>query len=107
MTQSFHNMPKILNMLFLIILLYILFYLVTRNNPLEYFYPQIFGTDPLTVPHPQYPACTPANNCFPGAYARTQIYHNVCQPQTGLLRQPIPLLGNCQKSLSPYFNPGV
>lgn len=99
------NMSNLVNYLFLILLIYILFYFVTRSNPFEYFYPHIFGTDPYTKPISKYPECTPNNNCFPGTYARTQIYQNVCQPNTGLLRQPIPLFNNCQKSLSPYFNP--
>lgn len=107
MSSHTPDMSNLINYLFLILLLYILFYLRTRTNPLEYFYPQIFGTDPFTKPLSRYPECTPANNCFPGTYARTQIYHNVCQPSAGLLRQPIPLFGNCQRSLSPYYNPHV
>lgn len=107
MNQNAPNLLPLINYLFLFLLLYILFYLVTRSNPLEYFYPRIFGTDPFTVPQSTYPECTPGNNCFPGTYARTQIYQNMCQPATGLLRQPIALVDNCKKSLSPYFNPNI
>ena len=107
MNQKAPNLLPLINYLFLFLLLYILFYLVTRSNPLEYFYPRIFGTDPFTVPLSTYPECTPGNNCFPGTYARTQIYQNMCQPATGLLRQPIGLVDNCMKSLSPYFNPNI
>ena len=92
-------MKLLLHITFLVILTYILFYLIVKNNPLEQFYPSIFRTDSSTLPN----NCTPENNCFPGTYARTQIYQNVCQPQSGLYRQKIPLNDNCQRTFLDYM----
>lgn len=92
---------QFLNYFFIIILGIILLYLIKVNKPLEHFIPGIFGVDPLTLPHRE---CKPENNCFPGAYARTQIYQNVCQPEYGLLRQKIPSNDNCQRTLLDYMN---
>tara|TARA_B100000123_G_scaffold98473_1_gene71914 strand:- start:157 stop:519 length:363 start_codon:yes stop_codon:yes gene_type:complete len=97
-------MKRFINITFLIILLYILFYLVSNKNPLELFLPSIFGTDTLTLQPKIYPLCTPNNNCFPGSYARTQIYQNVCQPEYGLLKQKIPLSDNCQRTFNDYMS---
>ena len=36
-------MPQVLNYLFLLLLLYILFYFLVRKNPLEYFSTGVFG----------------------------------------------------------------
>ena len=43
--------------------------------------------------------CTPENNCFKGAYLRSQVYQNVCEPGYGLLKQKIPLRCKCAKKL--------
>jgi hypothetical protein len=96
-------MKLLVNYSFLLILLYILFYFIIRKNPLEYFYPSLFGFDPHIIPQPRYSNCTPENNCFPGAYARTQIYQNVCQPAYGLNRQKIPIYDNCQRTLGDFM----
>ena len=116
------EMPKLLNYLFLLLLLYILFYFLVRKNPLEYFTSGVFGFDPglyttpsqlnIQTPPPligdgTFLPCTPENNCFPGTTARTQIYQNLCQPQYGLLRQPIFIQDDCQRTLSPYYNPHI
>ena len=93
-------MKVILNIIALVVLTSILFYLIYHNSFYENFSSGIFGWDPLTLPH----RCTPENNCFPGHYARTQIYHNMCQPSSGLLRQKIGLQDNCQRSLDNYFS---
>ena len=93
-------MEKLINITFLIILSYILFYLTVKKNPLEFFMPGIFGTDVRTLN----PPCTPENNCFPGSYARTQIYQNVCQPKYGLLRQKIPLSDDCQRTFNDHMS---
>ena len=49
------------------------------------------------------PPCTPENNCFPGAYFRSQVYQNMCEPSNiengGLSREKISLIDNCVKSL--------
>jgi len=116
------DMPQVLNYLFLLLLLYILFYFLVRKNPLEYFSTGVFGFDPglfrtpsqlkIQTPPPlvgdgSFLPCTPSNNCFPGTTARTQIYQNLCQPQYGLLKQPIFLQDDCQRTLSPYYNPHI
>ena len=117
-----NEIPILLNYLFLLILLYILFYFLVRKNPLEYFKSGVFGFDPglfstpsqLQIENPEpiigngfFLPCTAANNCFPGTQARTQIYQNMCQPYYDPLRQPIPLQDNCQRTLSPYYNPHI
>ena len=94
------NEINILNKIFIILLLLILFYFLKVDRPLESFFPSIFRMDPHTLPI----RCTPENNCFPGTYARTQIYQNVCQPEHGLLRQKIPLQDSCQRHLLDYMN---
>ncbi len=66
--------------------------------------PGLFGTDIHTKQPSYYPKCTPENNCFPGSYARTQIFQNVCQPTHGLLRQKIPLADTCQKTFSDFMS---
>ena len=91
------NHQTLLNITFLLVLTYILFYFLIVKKPLalERFRANVFGNiDPLILPG----SCTPENNCFPGSYARTQIYQNVCQPNYGLLRQKIPLEDNCQRN---------
>ena len=91
----------LINIIFLFILFSILIYLIAVKKPMETFMPGIFGTDPRTLPFTE---CRPENNCFPGTYARTQIYQNVCQPDFGLLRQKIPTNDNCQRTLLDYMN---
>ena len=95
-----------LNILFLIILVSILLILISNKNPFENFYPGIFGTDIYTLPHGYLVnnPCLPENNCFPGSYARTQIYQNVCEPNYGLLRQKIPLDDTCQRILGDHMS---
>lgn len=47
--------------------------------------------------------CTPENNCFPGAYFRTQAYQNVCDPDYGALtRDKIQLQSDCLRTLGNY-----
>lgn len=116
------SLPLMLNYMFLLILVYILFYFLVRKNPLESFVPSLFGFDPylhtspsqLSFPPPQhifgngiYPPCTPENNCFIGTQARTSIYQNLCQPVYGPNRQPIYLQDTCQRTLGPFYNPGI
>lgn len=88
----------ILNVIFLLVLLLILIYYLKTEKVLEGFR-TVFGTDSLV----NLGNCRPENNCFLGSYARTQIYQNVCQPKTGLLRQKIPLSDDCQRSFSDYL----
>ena len=99
------NQRLIINIIFLTVLLIILLTLISKKNPLENFTPGIFGTDIYTLPrlYLNQTKCTPENNCFPGSYARTQIYQNVCEPNHGLLRQKIPLDDTCQRTLSDYM----
>ena len=74
-------------------LLIILLILILRRQ--ENFIPNLFGVGFVIPP------CRPENGCFPGSYATTQKYHNMCQPAIGLNRQKIPLQNNCQQNLGP------
>lgn len=101
-----NNQRIIINIIFLTVLITILLTLLSSKNPLENFMPGIFGTDIHTLPRNyfQQKPCTPENNCFPGNYARTQIYQNVCEPNHGLLRQKIPLDDTCQRTLGDHMS---
>jgi hypothetical protein len=47
--------------------------------------------------------CTPENNCFPGAYLRSQAYTNVCEPDYGLLtRDKVQLKTDCYRTLGNF-----
>jgi hypothetical protein len=47
--------------------------------------------------------CTPKNNCFKGAYLRSQAYQNVCSPKYGRLnREKIQLQDDCLRTLGGY-----
>ena len=72
-------------------LLIILLILIVRRQ--ENFIPSLFGIGFVIPP------CRPENGCFPGSYATTQKYHNMCQPCLGLNRQKIQLQNNCQQNL--------
>lgn len=74
-------------------LLIILLILILRRQ--ENFIPNLFGIGFVIPP------CRPEDGCFPGSYATTQKYHNMCQPGIGLNRQKIPLQNNCQQNLGP------
>lgn len=44
--------------------------------------------------------CEHKDNCFKGAYFRSQLYNNMCEPKNGeLLKIPVQLNDNCVKSL--------
>ena len=109
-----------INSLYIIVLIIILVYLLNNQRALElfmndikvkvenfknieHFYPSVFGAQ-LGIPLNPYD-CRPENDCFPGSQLRTQIYQNVCQPHTGLLRQPIPLADRCQRGLGKMTAP--
>lgn len=72
-------------------LIIILLILILRKQ--ENFIPNLFGIGYVIPP------CRPENGCFPGSYATTQKYHNMCQPALGLNKQKIPLQNNCQQNL--------
>ena len=74
-------------------LLIILLILILRRQ--ENFIPNLFGIGFVIPP------CRPEDGCFPGSYATTQKYHNMCQPAIGLNRQKIQLQNNCQQDLGP------
>ena len=78
---------------FLILCLVILCMIVKKPNRLETFLPGVFGFGP------RIPGCTPENDCYPGSYATTQKYHNMCQPSFGLNRQKIGLHDHCTHDL--------
>ena len=74
-----------------IILVLLLLILLIKNR--EGFTAKVFGILPVIKP------CRPEDDCYPGSYARTQKYHNMCQPLLGLNRQKIQLQNNCQQNL--------
>lgn len=106
--NNFLNSKNFINTIFLIVLVIIFYILISQKNPLEAFRvfeyfipPKVFGNiDPHILPLNE---CRPENNCFPGSYARTQIYQNVCEPQSGLLRQKKPLVDDCQRTFSGFM----
>ena len=50
--------------------------------------------------------CTPENDCFPGLYARTQEYGNVCPPEDSRLsREKRHLVQNCSRRLGQFGAP--
>ena len=57
-----------------------------------------------TVPNPN--ACTPENNCFPGAQLRTQVYQNLCDnPNSGINKLPVQLGDTCLRTHNPNMPP--
>jgi hypothetical protein len=106
--SNFLHSKKLINTIFLLVLIVILYVLISHTNPLEGFRlfehfvpPKVFGNiDPYIFPLNE---CRPENNCFPGSYARTEIYQNVCQPRHGLLRQKKPLVDDCQRTFSGFM----
>ena len=69
------------NYCFLVVILTLLFLILKKNINIETFLPGVFGFGPRIS------GCTPENDCYPGSYATTQKYHNMCQPSFGLNRQ--------------------
>ena len=50
--------------------------------------------------------CTPENDCYKGAYFRTQSYQNVCPPDYGQLdRTKVQLQDGCLRNLGKYPAP--
>ena len=50
-------------------------------------------------------SCNINDNCFKGSLYRTQLYENMCEPNYGnLLREKIPLNGNCLRTLGNNLN---
>jgi hypothetical protein len=50
--------------------------------------------------------CLPENNCFKGAYLRSQAYQNVCPPDYGNLdRTKVQLQDGCLRTLGNYPAP--
>jgi len=50
--------------------------------------------------------CLPENNCFKGAYLRSQAYQNVCPPDYGNLdRTKVQLQDGCLRTLGNYPPP--
>ena len=84
--------------IYLLTILIIIFIYICNNNIWELFRPLYFGFDPSRVSIDK--KCVPENDCFPGSYLRTEIYHNMCEPNYGLMKQKIKLQDTCQKSLS-------
>ena len=88
--SNFFNSKDFINTIFLLVLIIILYILISQKNPLEAFRifehfvpPKVFeNIDPHIFPMHD---CRPENNCFPGSYARTQIYQNVVKDKQKLL----------------------
>ena len=83
----------LVNYSFLVVCLFVLFMLLRNKFKVETFLPGVFGFGP------RIPGCTPENDCYPGSYATTQKYHNMCQPSFGLNRQKIGLHDHCTHDL--------
>ena len=81
------------NFSFLLGCLIVLYLLLRKKYNIENFLPGVFGFAP------RIPGCTPENDCYPGSYATTQKYHNMCQPSFGLNRQKIGLQDHCTHDL--------
>lgn len=84
---------NLINYFFLALILFILFIILKKKIDIETFIPGVFGFAP------RIPGCTPENDCYPGSYAATQKYHNMCQPSFGLNRQKIGLHDHCTHNL--------
>ena len=50
--------------------------------------------------------CTPENNCFPGAYLRSQVYTNLCKGNCNaydrLTREPVNIQDQCFRTLGDF-----
>tara|TARA_Y200000002_G_C22641587_1_gene647232 strand:- start:40 stop:345 length:306 start_codon:yes stop_codon:yes gene_type:complete len=88
-----NNSLNNINALYIIVLIIILVYLLNNQNALE-----LFMND---VKQKFNNYCNPNNDCYKGQQLRIQKYQNMCEPKFGLLRQPIALVDNCQRTLSP------
>ena len=117
------------NVLIVVITVLVLVVLVTvynKNNKREDFinvraYGQSFGQyyppNPNPNPHPPscqlntFPnpsACTPENNCFPGAQLRTQVYQNLCNdPSSGINKLPVQIGDTCLRTHNPNMSPNL
>ena len=117
------------NVLIVVITVLVLVVLVTvynKNNKKEDFinvraYGQSFGQyyppNPNPNPHPPScqmntfpnpPACTPENNCFPGAQLRTQVYQNLCNdPSSGINKLPVQIGDTCLRTHNPNMSPNL
>ena len=89
------NDKKVISASFLMVCLVLLFIFIRKPDQLETFFPGFF---------PRIPRCTPENDCYPGSYAVTQKYHNMCQPSFGLNRQKIGLHDHCAHDLGKMSN---
>ena len=50
-------------------------------------------------------SCEIDNNCFKGAYFRSQLYNNMCEPQnSNLLREKKPLKDFCLRTLGNHIS---
>ena len=90
-------------MKFQILLFIVLFSYLLINNQEKFSTGFGIGKSFSFYTHPQ--SCTPKNNCFKGAYWRSQAYHNVCPPKYGSLnREKIQLQDDCSRTLGRYPN---
>ena len=92
-----------MNKLILSIIILIVLIIIIKHNVLEGFNLGIgYGFRQYIPPQ----ECTPKNNCFKGAYLRSQAYQNVCPPKYGRLnREKIQLQDDCLRTLGNYPKP--
>ena len=91
---------NLVNYSFLVVCLFVLFMLISNKLNVENFLPKVENFLPGVFGFgPRIPGCTPENDCYPGSYATTQKYHNMCQPSFGLNRQKIGLQDHCTHDL--------
>ena len=91
---------NLVNYSFLVVCLVVLFMILHNKLNVENFLPKVENFLPGVFGFgPRIPGCTPENDCYPGSYATTQKYHNMCQPSSGLNKQKIGLHDNCTHDL--------
>jgi len=89
-----------MNRLIIILIILLALVVIVKSNILETFNLGIgYGFREYIPPG----ECTPENNCFKGAYLRSQAYQNVCPPKLGALnREKVNLQDDCLRTLGGY-----
>jgi hypothetical protein len=94
-------MFRVYALILLIILFIILVFNKYNHENFNFSYRETSGKVFGEFINPQH--CTPQNNCFKGAYLRSQTYQNVCPPKYGKLnREKIQLQDDCDRTLGNY-----
>jgi hypothetical protein len=83
---------------YIVIIVLVLLFLILSFNKETYSTGFGVGRSFREYIHPR--PCLPKNNCFKGAYFRSAVYQNMCEPKnTNLLREPVQLQDNCVRTL--------